>query len=331
MAGAKKVILYAIYLVVSSALLLEVALFFLESQYPPPSFESISVTSFGSTYCLSENRKLGYVPVANSGRFNSYGHLGPAYPRKKKEGLQRIVFVGDSVTEGIGVAENKRFTALLEQFMSPKYEVINLAVRGYNFLQSAEYLKEVGLSFSPDIVIFGITFNDLFSDSGELKDLANKVLQSKQSTFYWAYYGTKGGVERYLLYSRLYRHLKFIWHKLTSKPTPNPESTKEAFSTFADKLKIDDVRAVVRDLEDVAKKGGFRLVYLFLPFRAPELDKDLLKREIVARGGSCIDLHEKAKKELNAEEYDELFRLADPCHFLVSGHLWVAKQLEKEL
>ena len=319
------------YLAVSSAVLLELALFALESQYPPPAFESISVTSFGSTYRLSENRKLGYIPVPGSGRFNSYGHLGPAYSLQKKVGRKRIVFVGDSVTEGIGTPENQRFTALLEASLGKEYEVVNLAVRGYNFIQSAEYLKEVGLRFSPDIVFFGVTFNDLFSDSGELKDLAKKVLQSKQSTFYWAYYGTKGGAESFLLHSRLYRHLKFILHKLTSKKSGDAEATKRAFSNFAHKLKAVDIELAVQELKKLSKEKGFALTYLFLPFRAPEFDKELIKKTVLDSGEKVIDLHERAQKELPKDKFTALFRMADPCHFEYYGHHWVAQQLRKEL
>lgn len=99
---------------------------------PAPLFRKINVTTLGREYMLSPNKTLIYEPKPGGGEFNKYGYRGKefAYERNKKK---RIVFIGDSVVEGIGVKPHERFTELLNNKLGNGFEVINLGVSGYSF------------------------------------------------------------------------------------------------------------------------------------------------------------------------------------------------------
>lgn len=78
----------------------------------------------------------------------------------KQPGEFRIVVLGASFTVGAGVDYDAIYTSVLERRLRQSYPgvtVINLAVGGYNIIQSALVLQEVGLGLEPDLVLVGIT------------------------------------------------------------------------------------------------------------------------------------------------------------------------------
>ncbi|MCM8797112.1 MAG: SGNH/GDSL hydrolase family protein [Candidatus Omnitrophica bacterium] len=92
----------------------------------------------------------------------------------KPAGCVRIVCVGDSFMFGEGVDQGNNWTSFLEQALNEKYpqkkwEVLNLAVPGYNTVMEVETLEKRGLIFRPDIVIIEYIGNDL--------DLPNFIYQ----------------------------------------------------------------------------------------------------------------------------------------------------------
>lgn len=88
------------------------------------------------------------------------------FPPKRKDVL-RIVFVGDSMTYGVGVDEKDTYVRLVEAHLARDYrvEALNLGISGH---QSEDVLKTIVRwvpELHPDIVIYGICLND-FLPSG---------------------------------------------------------------------------------------------------------------------------------------------------------------------
>lgn len=98
---------------------------------------------------------------------NSHGFRDYEYPIKKKEGIYRILGLGDSYTFGHGINKVedtylKRLEKMLNNTLPNKLiEVINIANCGYNVKQELDVLRKKGLSFNPDIIIIGFTLNDI--------------------------------------------------------------------------------------------------------------------------------------------------------------------------
>jgi len=77
----------------------------------------------------------------------------------KAPGEFRIIVLGDSFTFGPGVDYEHLYTSLLREHLQrghPQVTVINLAVEGYNIIQYAAVLEEVGLSLEPDALLVSL-------------------------------------------------------------------------------------------------------------------------------------------------------------------------------
>jgi lysophospholipase L1-like esterase len=87
------------------------------------------------------------------------------YAVPKPPGVRRVLVLGDSFTFAGKVALEQSFPKRLEERLRQathggKYEVLNLAVPGYNTRQQALLLEERGLAFEPDLVIVAFVLND---------------------------------------------------------------------------------------------------------------------------------------------------------------------------
>jgi len=101
------------------------------------------------------------VPV----RTNSDGWRDREVPPIKGNRTLRIVGIGDSVMFGWGVPESQRYMDQLEQRLNrehseARWRTITLAAPGYNLVMEVETLKEVGLAYSPDLIVVGYSVND---------------------------------------------------------------------------------------------------------------------------------------------------------------------------
>ena len=98
-------------------------------------------------------------------RTNSEGLRTPAsYRRPKPVDVYRILLLGDSQTFGQGVAYEDTFGQLLARELArttPKIEVVNTGVDGYNTAQEAAHLAAYGMSYQPDCIIILFIRNDL--------------------------------------------------------------------------------------------------------------------------------------------------------------------------
>ena len=104
----------------------------------------------------------GGVPV----RINSHGLRGPEVAWEKPPGTRRILFLGDSVTFGYGLASYQEafphLTAdLLEELLGVEVEALNAGVGGYSPWQELRYLERDGLRYAPDVVVVSFVLNDV--------------------------------------------------------------------------------------------------------------------------------------------------------------------------
>jgi lysophospholipase L1-like esterase len=99
-------------------------------------------------------------------RINPDGFRGPRHARPKPEGAIRVVVMGDSIAFGYAVEEASAFPRVLEAQLAALVpqagiEVVNLGVGGYNAWNEAELLKDVGITYQPDLVLVQFCINDL--------------------------------------------------------------------------------------------------------------------------------------------------------------------------
>jgi lysophospholipase L1-like esterase len=107
---------------------------------------------------------LAGVPVS----FNRLGLRDRDRPLERAAGTIRIVALGDSVTFGLGVAEEDAYPRVTESLLDaargatlPPVEILNFGMPGYNTVHELAQLRETGLAFRPDLVVLGLLYNDI--------------------------------------------------------------------------------------------------------------------------------------------------------------------------
>ncbi len=135
-----------------------------------------SFTPLAAIVKLSDSRSLVYELMPDLDmdfghqplRTNSRGMRDSReYAPGPHPGVVRIVGIGDSGMFGWSVAQDQDYLAVLETNLSrraggPRYEVLNMAVPGYNTFQEYELLRTRGLDLQPDIVVVGWCDNDVY-------------------------------------------------------------------------------------------------------------------------------------------------------------------------
>ncbi|MDA0322827.1 MAG: SGNH/GDSL hydrolase family protein [Verrucomicrobia bacterium] len=167
------------------------------------------------------------------------------YAPGRKSDTIRIVGIGDSGMFGWGVDQGEDYLAVLEETLGrrddgKRYEIINLAVPGYNTRQEIEILKDRGLQFRPDIVIIDWSYND-FS--------APLFLYERKAFNEW----TRSYVLAYLL--------KRHWYRKWIRPDVRKRNRldRDLFDPmYYGEAGEEGVRRALVELKDLAREHGFQ-------------------------------------------------------------------------
>ena len=149
----------------------------------------------GLTRLYTYKPKSGAATYGHPFRVNRWGFRGRDFAARDVVGWDtyRIMVLGDSIACGEGVAEEDRFTEVLEQALRAKYpgiklEVINLSVQGFETLQEYKIMKRMWPIVRPNLTIVGLSDTDpnlhykyhrvLFKlpVSGRMRVVLNKLL-----------------------------------------------------------------------------------------------------------------------------------------------------------
>jgi lysophospholipase L1-like esterase len=96
-------------------------------------------------------------------RTNSDGLRDRDFGATPQPGVTRIMMLGDSLTFGWGVPEEKTYSKRLEGMLARaghRVEVINTGVGNYNTSMEVEYFLDRGVKYRPDIVVLNYFIND---------------------------------------------------------------------------------------------------------------------------------------------------------------------------
>lgn len=137
-----------------------------------PDVHFIDVTNDDTVYRRSGNPVLGFELKAgwrdpgadllkSYPSTNSHGQRDVERALAKPAGVRRILLVGASVVEGVGVREIRdTMSGQLEARLGDGTEVLNFGVSAYCTRAQVELLRTKGLPFDPDVVILVHTRND---------------------------------------------------------------------------------------------------------------------------------------------------------------------------
>lgn len=97
---------------------------------------------------------------------NSLGYRGPEVSLGKPAGTVRIILFGGSTTHGWGVDDTATIDAYLRERLARdhpgrRFEVLNLALDGFDSNAIVERLRAEGVKFQPDFIIVNTGINDV--------------------------------------------------------------------------------------------------------------------------------------------------------------------------
>lgn len=143
-------------------------------------------TGYGP-YVPNLSTNFAGVPVT----INSRGWRDGEFSLKKREGVRRIMVVGDSVVFGYGVKLEDMFPKVVERGLNSRgpgrYEVISLGGAGGNTYTQSRIIKENVAIYDPDLVILAFNLNDILPkifgknaarSSGVDRSLSRSILQA---------------------------------------------------------------------------------------------------------------------------------------------------------
>ncbi len=193
----------------SSALLFSIGLFepilfLVEKQSTPSPSPPPILTEYKShSHNHIKNSILYVLPPyfvpPHHGKFRTFGHsfttnhLGfreKRFSHRKKSETFRILIFGDSLTFGVGIDDDHRYSNVLEElfkinFPKKNIEVLNFGIPGYSLDQEHDLIKTILKLVECDLVILGVFRNDLQrTTQNTLKEITRLKYGEPSQPFY---------------------------------------------------------------------------------------------------------------------------------------------------
>lgn len=230
------------------------------------------------------------------------------YPLGKAANCFRIVGIGDSGMFGWNIDQDGDYLSVLETNLNRRadgrtYDVINLAVPGYNTQLEVARFRQRGLAFQPDLVIVGWCENDF--------SLPLFLLQREDYR----------RLDKSFLFDLLFRRaLAFpeVGKGITLHDLREYEATK-VLPELVTGTEAAGVRAALLDLQELGRWHGFRVV-VFGPTREP------VRKLCKAIGLPFISTYDLIPDDKYPKNYNVHF-----MHPSADGHRVLAEALEQEL
>lgn len=99
---------------------------------------------------------------------NSMGFNDAEHEMRRPQNARRILFIGDSFTDGGHVPLDSHFVKVIEGGLTAdgnKWECINAGLAGYGTAQEIKMYEKIGRAFDPDIVVLGFCVDNDISDN----------------------------------------------------------------------------------------------------------------------------------------------------------------------
>jgi hypothetical protein len=240
---------------------------------------------YRDNYRLSDNPRLQYelIPGSRDGQFkiSAAGIRDKEYALPKPPGVFRILVIGDSIVYGFGIPQSdpisEQMEELLQRQASPRvsrFEVLNLGVTGYNMDQVVENLRTRGMSFRPDLIVYGYCLNDPEAGSFELDSLKAQLSPAQLSYRDHLLRGERWLVDQ----SRLLLLLRYVSSRRSEPARPVEVSRDKQWLALADGSYTDyfahlytgsaslaRLRHGVEELQGIARSAGVPLVAAVFP------------------------------------------------------------------
>lgn len=121
---------------------------------------------------------FGFRPILDKDYYFETGTLCNSYSLEKRPGVNRILFIGDSVTERARIIK-----ALRSCYGDDGFEYWNAGVESFNTVQEVEFYRRYNRKIAPDHVILTLHNNDFRSTAVAFFDSQNQLVIYTPQTF----------------------------------------------------------------------------------------------------------------------------------------------------
>ena len=298
-----------------------------------------------------------YAQAPLTYKSNSIGYrnreIGPKTGR-------RILFLGDSITFGIGIPEEKIFVRLAENLarqQGENWETINSAVGGSSLNAELAILTETGLSLQPDLVVLDFYLNDFQESPGiylttlpgilNRSRLAHRLVKVYRANLLLSQSGDfstnrpmNNTPEGFPAWQE-----EFKKHSTVIPENQKPDQATLAFNeavianftdwggTFIPQVWI-KMEALLEEMARLAKQHKFQLVIIAFPVSfqvdAPHLfDYPQQRLSRIARSlkAPYLDLLPLFRRDYEENKKGEERLFYDNCHLTIRGHQVTAQAI----
>jgi hypothetical protein len=302
------------------------------------------------------------VRTINEGYFdyeysvNSQGLRGaPNIVGAKSSPTQRILFLGDSFTFGVGVDDSatypERVRARLRSWCDNPVETINAGVGGFGTSQELLYLQHYGWHFAPDVVVVGFMTVDPEDNSlSGLHRLVNGRLEDIPPSERpgWGLIKAHKHVPGYtwlVAHSSLFNWTRLKISSLAAQRAAAREAARESTTsvdtTAADAQEFERWRitaAIFDRLRAETDSHGARLVVAIIPHGGSLSEYYASGRDIRVdrmldicrqQGLVCVNVSESIRRSLPTTDPRSLYLREG--HFNATGYDFVADAVAKRL
>ena len=253
---------------------------------------------------------------------NSLGLRGPEVGEKPKDEF-RILSLGESSTFGWKVGYAQTYSFLLEKMLGQvdgrDVRVVNAGVPAYTSFQGLVYLRSKGMDLEPDAVLvyFGANdFTPIIRRTTRSGPLDEGVGVTDRELFERRRNPLVRAASLLLTHSNLFR----IAALDSDAPTSSDPPRRSRLSTV-------DRRRVLRELREMCRARGVRLVVLIPWYREFEMHIPLLREFAATTDVPVIDLPEKLSERSGPRE--DYFM--DKIHPNAKGHEAIAEAISEDL
>tara|TARA_Y100000590_G_scaffold61223_1_gene65409 strand:- start:1925 stop:2854 length:930 start_codon:yes stop_codon:yes gene_type:complete len=246
------------------------------------------------------------------------------------------LILGDSVSFGVGVEENKTFVGLLRNDFK-NINFFNSSVSGYHLEHYPEILKNnINLNNLNDIILF-FTLNDIsFEQTVVNADKKEKKNKNKESINFF------NSLRSNFFFTKLNSFLRnksvfYMWIKGISTK-PSERHFYYTYPIYKNDSSVESLNKEIRKLKKIIKNNSLNFLVVILPY------------EFQTRKENCNDQFLLPQKKINEillnenikymdytnffcnyEKPNSLFLKYDPVHLSAKGHTFVFKLLQKDL
>lgn len=239
--------------------------------------------------------------------------MGGRKATKRKQGRKKILVIGDSVTEGVGVEDSETFACIMNEKMD-SFDIRNISLIGWSvndYRNAVDTLLVRDSAKEVQKVYLFYCLNDIYgnSKSKELPQMAGKGLFSVLSNVFqgrWALYT--------LLKLRLFRNSERYY--------------QYDRRLYEDRIRLDNVLTTMRHISASCKKKNVDFKVFLLPYRSQIPGRSYLPQKILSvafnlmgNNTVCYDLLFEMPLGTNMKE---LYLFADEIHFSPRGHKVIA-------